>query len=184
MAIRLYNVDKWTRLAAGEMVRFPGKRQRPVTVEVNAPGEARLDIVDAVTGETRFLAIVYGRQTLEFTAGAFSIASDLDDTFIYTAEGEEVHHVNPAPESYTRIMEKRARNPELERIAHQITGNITRRLEAQLDERTAVMERRYAARAAQLEAEAAARRAESEPAPSDDADAPGDEAAGTDAGNP
>lgn len=181
MTMKLFNLNKWTRLAAGQQLDLPGERPRKVVLEVNAGGEARLDYVDP-NGEVQFLAMVYGRETLEFiVSGKFSVITDTDDTFIYTADGISVHHVVEAPESFVRIMEKRARNPELERIAFQMNQNMHRRLEQQSDELNAMFERRFAAREALIARSRAPVSVGAEPAPKPDAD--DGSAGGADDGN-
>lgn len=156
MTQKLFNINKWTRLMAGNQLDLPGDRLRLVRLHVNTPAETHLSYISD-DGEVLFLAAVYGRDTVEFmTDGRVSILTDTDDTFIYTADGEQVHQIVEAPESFTRIMEKRARNPELERIAALMNQNMSMRLQAQAAEYEGILERRFAAREALLKAEGAA----------------------------
>lgn len=182
MTQKLYNVTKWTGLNAGQQLDFPSAKARHVKIEVNAPQDTRLDILDVATGEVRFLARIYGRDTLDFfVEGAFAILTDADDTFIYTAESERVHHVADAPESFVRVMEKRQRNPELERMMHMVQMNVNARLDAQKEEMDAVYARRERALQEQLEAARLSGGAGSEQGSADEAGSPDEPAAGASA---
>lgn len=130
--LRIRDLTKWLRLNGGSKLDFAAGKPRLIRLEVNAPTETRLDLIDE-HGEVFFLALVKGRDTVEFeTAGAFSLASDADEVYVYTAEAEIVHSIVEAPESFTRIMQgRRTRNPEMEALIHQMNRNFERQLEKQ-----------------------------------------------------
>lgn len=131
---RLFNVTKWRRLCEGQTITFPNARPRVVRIEVNAPRAVGLYLFDADTGEAVFLARVEARDTVEFTVGGnFSLVSD-GEVYLYTADGEVVHFESVDPVIFTRIVERRALNPEIVAIQRAMNINIERRLAAQRDE--------------------------------------------------
>lgn len=150
---RLFNVTKWRRLCEGQALPFSSERPRVVRLEVNAPRKVGLYILDVPSGDTVFLALVEGRDTVEFhVGGAFSLVAD-GEVYVYTPQGEVIHHVSDDPEIYTRIVERKAMNPEIAAIQRAMNINIERRLAAQRDEFNAAIrrmqsDRKVAARAA------------------------------------
>lgn len=167
---RLFNVTKWRRLCEGQAVPFPSERPRVVRLEVNAPRAVGLYILDVPSGEMVFLARCEGRDTVEFhVGGAFSLVAD-GEVYLYTPQGETIHHVNEDPEIYTRITERRQRNPELDAIARAMNLNIERRLAAQRDEfneRIRVLQRDRALASRRAADEAAKPSGEGKPADDD-----------------
>lgn len=162
---RIFNVDKWVNLPQGSQVEFPSTRPRRIRLEVNAPGDCTLYVVQP-DGDLVFLALVRGRDTVEFvTDGKVGLMADGADCWIYTADGDDVSSVIPDAQSFTRIMERRQRNPELERIAAEMRFNTERRLEKQADELSALFAKRMASVEAQLAASAASRTVQPEPTP-------------------
>lgn len=141
---RIFNIDKWTRLSEGQGLEFSNPRPRNVRVEVNAPSKAAIYCIDG-DGEAHFLALVEGRDTIEFgSTGAFTLSVEGPDVMIYTADGADISSVVVAPVVFTKIIERRRRNPELEHIAAVMARNMERRLEQQADEIRRQFERREA----------------------------------------
>lgn len=131
---RLFNITKWTHLESGESAAFPTDRARMVRLEINAPTVALLYLADPESGVMRFLARVTGRDTVEFfVGGPFSIVSD-GECFIYTADGQSIHHESVDPVIFTRITERRSVPPEMAHMQRMMQINIERRLAAQRDE--------------------------------------------------
>lgn len=149
MTQKLYNLDRWVRVEAGKVLPFTLSKPRSVTVEVNAPQETAVSLVDP-DGEVHFLALVKGRDRLEFEVrGAFGLVCDQGDVFIYSHDGDAVHSIVEAPESFTRIMTRRQRNPELEAMMATMQANFQRQLDKQAREYGSLIERVAAAAAAQ-----------------------------------
>lgn len=150
---RLFNIDKWSKLAQGHVLEFPGEAPRRIRLEVNAPLKVPLYYVDG-DGVPTFLALVEGRDTLEFhTTGTCGISAD-GDCYVFTADGDDVSSVVEAPVIFTKIMERRPRNYEMERMQYEMRANQRRLMEAQSEQ----LERLIAGRVATLEAELAAAR--------------------------
>lgn len=125
---RMYNLDKWTRLDEGEALSFDNPRPRNVRLEVNAPQETALYVADG-SGEVHFLALVKGRDTLEFgSSGAFQLTVEGSGLMVYTADGADISHEELGAVSFTKVVERRRRNPELEQLAYMMQQNMERRL--------------------------------------------------------
>lgn len=145
---RVFNLDKWQEIPEGKAIRFNAEQPRVVRIDVNAPDAVRLYLINAAN-EPHFLARVQGRDVIEFfSSGAFSLASD-GQCYIYSVDGDVWTYNDPAPEIFTRIRERRGRNPELEYIVARMQQNMERRLAQQSHEIAAALERRQAAREAQ-----------------------------------
>ena len=139
---RMFNLDKWERLRMGEALDFTNDRPRTVTIEVNAPEKTALYVVQD-GGEVFFLALVEGRDTLEFSSsGAFQLTVEGSDCMIYTADGDDISMQAVDDVSFTKIVERRRRNPELEAIAATMSRNLERRMEQQAHEFATLFARR------------------------------------------
>lgn len=139
---RMFNLSKWRVVSEGELIRYERDHPRTVRFEVNAPNLVRLDLIEDGR-EPVFLARVIGRDVIEFSAdGSFDITVDGGECFFYTVEGDD-WSVEPVDDrTFTRIVERRSRNPELEHMMYMQQINMERRLEAQAAE----LERRFSAR--------------------------------------
>ena len=139
---KIFNLGKWFELPRDARLQFTTDRPRTVRFEVNAPVETRLyvatDIGAQADGLCRFLALVKGRDTIEFSAdGAFSLLADDDGqeaVWVFTADGDDVSIQLDAPETFTKIVERRRRNPELEYMVAVMERNVNARLAQQAAE--------------------------------------------------
>ena len=149
---RLFNLDKWQVMPEGRALKFDTDRPRVIRLDVNSSGPTNLYVmwrgqVDEEHAEATFLAHVHGRDVIEFhTPGAFALVCDGEPCSVYSVDGDVWTLVDPAPEIFTRIHERRVRNPDLELIVAKMQQNMERRLAIQADELRAVIERREAAR--------------------------------------
>lgn len=155
---KMFNLTKWRGIEEGEVITFADTRPRTVRLEVNAPTEVQL-FIGSGDADMDFLALVKGRDVIEFSAeGAFSLTVDGGMCNIYTADGDDisVHAVDPV--SFTRIVERRQRNPELEHMMMVMQINVEKRLAQQAEDFQLRLnrERRIAERNARREAAAAA----------------------------
>lgn len=139
---RLFNLNKWSVLEEGKAISFRGSKPRLVRLEVNSPGEVFLYIsqendptVDP-DPEVVFLARVCGRDTLEWhaAAGGFSLMVEGGSCNVYTIDGDDPSFRNLTPTIFTKIVERRPRNPEFERMAALMQLNVERRLAQQKQE--------------------------------------------------
>lgn len=90
-----------------------------------------------------FLGVAKGRDRFEFAVdGAFSLLVDGGSTYVYTADSQDIATRIVAPVIFTRIANRRARNPELERMQFMMRVNQQRmfdELNAEMDRRTAAL---------------------------------------------
>lgn len=152
MVQRLFNIDKWTTLVEGEAYLLPtdeeGKLRR-VRLEVNAPDPVRLFLIEPDQESVRFLARVDGRDCVEFVAsGTLRLVVEGGPIGIYTVDGDDISFEVAAPVIFTKIMERRRRNPDLEYIAAKMNANMERRLAQQADDLRRLLANRETARAA------------------------------------
>lgn len=144
---RIFNVDKWATLEVGKSIGFPSHRPRVVRLETNSRDEVALYLATD-DDEIRFLALVKGRETVEFVSpGKFALLCEGGSVNLYTADGDDISFVNLAPVIFTKIAERRKRSPELEYIAAMMQANLNRRMEQQRNELEALFERRERERA-------------------------------------
>lgn len=181
---RIRDISKWLVVHAGSKLDFPNEKPRRVRMEVNAPTAARIDYISR-DGGVKFLALVQGLDTVEFeTEGAFSLSFDADELYIYSSEAEIVHSTVEAPESFTRIMQgRRARNPELEALMHQMNRNFERQLEKQARIYGSIIERSTHPVSQVAPASSVPARVEGEPTPDGDAGPSTTAPSGTDDGS-
>lgn len=160
---KLFNLDKWRYVKDGEAIRFGGEHVRTVRLELNAEGTAFLNIFDGQTGAYSFLAMVTGRDVVEWSQdGPFELMVTEANVMVYTADGQD-WSVEPVDDAtYTRVIERKARNIELERMVQASMINIEQR-SAQM---AAENERRLEAAisAANARADAAVAEAKAKPA--------------------
>lgn len=130
---RIFNFLDWRTLSDGQKVGFPGKTSRVVVLEVNAQDEARLFVEE--DGTIHFLAVVFGRDEIQFAVeGGFAIICEGGPVHFKTAEDSD-WSVQPVDDTtFTTLVERRQRNPELEQIMYQAQINMERRLAAQSEE--------------------------------------------------
>lgn len=151
---RIFNIEKWTLIPQGKAMHFQGDRPRKVSVDVNCPTRSQLYLV--LPSGKHFLALVEGRDTVEFYVnGPFGLTTLGSDCYVYTADGQGITFEAVDSESFAVIRERRARNPELEYIAALMAENMNRRLEAQAHELRRIFERRVGASQPESEASGA-----------------------------
>lgn len=149
MTIQLMDLRKWFHLDQGEVAEFHKENARTVRIDINTPVSTLLYIKQKGDKEEQFLAVVYGRDRIEFSVdGPFDLWSDTGELWFYTVDGADftVSVVDHA--SFTRIVERRVRNPELEFMMHTMYQNMERRLAATADELKEQYERRERQRSA------------------------------------
>lgn len=174
MVVKLHNTDKWSGLAPGKLLSFDGSAPRVIRVDFNCPEPTRLDLVD-LRGKVTFLAVVHGRETVEFTAvGDVDLVATADDEIWYfTDYGDGGGAYESYEASFTKLANRRVRNPDLELMMFKAEQRINARLALLDQERAAVDEAKRSAGAS------AASSAPKSSEPADD-DAPADEGAASD----
>jgi hypothetical protein len=169
-------------VAEGQVLTFENPEPRRVRLEVNSSAETALFYCPA-DGEVQFLALVHGRDTLEFYVdGAFAVTveSDSNPVNIYTSDGDDISIEIPDAVILTKIAERRRRNPEMEQMALLMQRNMDRRIAQQHAEFERLLAARDA-RASKDERFAAILAEDASAKPTQDADAGNGEGNGGDA---
>lgn len=190
---RILSVYDWQRLPSEEQIVInsdvPG--QRLVRLRVNAPAPVALyvqlpDIVDPV-----FLAQVNGLDMIEFNVeGSYKLFAFGGELWFDTLDGTRADVEAVDPTSYTSIVERKARNPELEIMERKMAENLDRRMSILIGQVSAQLEEKelqlVAARTAAEEAMRTARKQDAGQVPpnppAESADG-GDAGGGVDAGD-
>lgn len=131
----LKDINKFVLVKPGDgLVLEGGEFPREVRLEVNCDQPCHL-AVRVPDGDSRFLAVVEGRETVVFTIEEPCILWSSCDGELrwWTVELEAASIVSDA-ETYTKIAERRTRNPELERVARKMQENAERRMAALMRE--------------------------------------------------
>lgn len=157
MVVKLNALDRWMLLESGKAIGFvkTGDTARRVRLEVNcaAPTVFHIENED---GPRLLAAVPAGLEVIEFSmAGDFAVfpQEGAGEVHYRTAEAEPTHHVVVNPVVFTKLAQRRHRNPELEAIMYRMQENMERRLAAQHAETQAAL------------AAMAKRNANNEPAP-------------------
>lgn len=143
--------------------------ENPEWKDDEAAGRARADrrtrpVVDAdgesPGGVLQFVGVCKGRGTIEFAVdGAFDLVAEGGGAYVYSNDGLQVETRVIAPVIFTRIANRRQRNPHLEMIEFQMRLNQERflqELEAEQSRRLEALERRVERYAPQRNQDAAA----------------------------
>ena len=142
MVIKIHNVTKWSELKPGEALTLRGQEGQPrkVRVELNCVAPTRVDLVEG-DGSVWFLGTVEGFEVVEFSteaAEAQLVPTSEGEVWFFTNDGDQIAvDRSMEAESFTKVMQRRVRNPQLEAIEWKMRQN---------------MERRFAQQAAELEA--------------------------------
>lgn len=154
--IKLNNLDKWQYLGQGEVAHFAKDEPRTVRVDFNAP-QACILMISPADDEHSIDVALSGRDVLEFSVnGRFDISAS-EGLWFYTADSTDWSVENVDHASFTRVVERRTRNVEMEHMMYLAQLNIERRMAAQFAE----LEKQYERDNKRREA-AANKRAESE----------------------
>ncbi len=146
MAIKLNSLSRWQVLAGDRAISFDGSDVAERRVRINFNCEAVTSFYVEQDGRERFLCTLPpGLETVEFNfAGSFRVfAEDGSGAVLYqSADLEPTFSEIVDPVIFTRIANRRHRNPELEEIMYRMQANIERRLAQQAHELEAAFERR------------------------------------------
>ena len=131
--IDLKNIDKWVMLEPDEGYVFAKQHPRTVTLHVRSAQKVSL-YVTSEEGETVFLCNVDGYEKVKFRlpSGKWTLTGDgSQEVYFYTIEFEKAAVEIPNAVIFTKIAERKARNPELEKMMQLMQVNMERRLQQQ-----------------------------------------------------
>ncbi len=147
MTIRLNSLSRWKDLEAGAAIMFDDpatENERRIRLHFNLAAATPFYIEDA--NGPRFLTVVpAGLETVEFGAvGSFAIfpQEGAREVQYQTAEDEPTYATVVDPVIFTKIANRRHRNPEMEEVMFRMQQNMERRLAQQADEIEQALERR------------------------------------------
>ena len=146
MTIKLNSLDRWKTLESGAVINFNGAEgvERRVRIRFNCEEETTLYLEDA-NGPRFLTGVGIGVTELEFGAtGNFAVYPPSGSATVQyqTAEDEPTHAVIVDPVIFTKIANRRHRNPELEEMMMRMEMNIQRRYAQQAGEMQAALDRR------------------------------------------
>ncbi len=147
MTIKLNSLARWNTLAAGQAIVFESPSndgERRIRLHLNVSHPTALYAEDE--SGPRFLCVVpTGVETVEFfAAGKIAVFNEDGDCEVHyqTAESEPTFAEVIDPVIFTKIANRRHRNPELEEVMYRMQLNMERRLAQQAGEIEAAFERR------------------------------------------
>lgn len=150
--------------------------QRSVRVRVNAPEPMALYVKQADMEDEIFLAHIVGLDEIQFEIeGSYSLIARGGDVWFDTLDGSNPSVEPVEPASFTQIVERRVRNPEMELIQRKMEENIQRRMDAMTAQVSSILSAKDAEIVAARNAAEIANTAE--PAPSVEQPASGEPAA-------
>lgn len=136
----LKQLDRWETVAPG--MRFPTPYKRKVRLEVISEGESKLYVSEG--SQRSFIGRFEGYDVVQFTVnGPFELTAKGDPVKVWCSEFDTMEVVPPDATSFTRIAERKTRNPELERMMQRMRVNMERRLaQAERDIEANILRRR------------------------------------------
>lgn len=145
MTIKLNSLARWALLPSDEAIVFEGHgdTERTVRISFNLEAVTTLFLGDEDGGENLLVTAGPGLETVEFNvAGSFKVYAEKGSGIVHylSAEMEPVHFEVPDPKIFTRIAQRRHRNPEVEEMMARAQMNMERRfaqLAAESDARQA-----------------------------------------------
>lgn len=149
MTVKLNSLARWANLDADQAIVFEGTDVAERRVRINFNLEGVTSFFIGTDEAERFLCTIGpGLETVEFnTKGTFKVYAENGSGAVQyqSADLEPTFAVIPDPVIFTRIANRRHRNPELEEMMFRMNQNIERRLAAQAQEMEAVYARRLEA---------------------------------------
>lgn len=143
MVVRIHNLTRFQRLKPGEGFVIGGLDRHKVRIEFNVDAPTAVTVQDG--DDLFFVAEFKGFEVVEFTAapGATVFATSEGGVWFFTNEGDLIARESLAA-SYTRLANRRARNPDLELMMFKQQQN-QRRMEAVFAAQMAEMNAKLAA---------------------------------------
>jgi len=125
---RLNKIEDWAILPKGGIV-LPEHKDRLVRIEVNVAGKATLE-VDTIGG-SYLLGQVEGRETIEFRVrGPAEVTAKGDKTWFVCSEATRRDYTLGDGETFTKVVERAPRNPQLELMMAKMNQSVDRRMKA------------------------------------------------------
>jgi hypothetical protein len=138
MTIKLNSLARWSKLDSDKGIAFAGNPsgERRVRLNVNCEAVTTFFLAQGKT-QTLLCTVQPGLETIEFnTSGDFHVFAEKGSGVVMyqSADLESTHAEIVDPVIFTRIANRRHRNPELEEIMYRMQLNMERRLAQQSSE--------------------------------------------------
>lgn len=150
MTVKLNSLARWSALAPDQAIVFEGTDvgERRVRINFNLEGVTSFFIGDDERGENFLCTVGPGLETVEFNvAGTFKVYAEDGSGIVHyqSADLEPTFSEVVDPVIFTRIANRRHRNPELEEMMFRMNQNMERRYAAQAQEMQAAFDRQMEA---------------------------------------
>lgn len=125
----LKDLSRWHMLAKGSKLEFPNEERRKVRLEVISEGGTILR-ASQKKGAPMFLGVFSRFDVVQFQVdGPWTLHVEGDRCYIWTPELTD-NGMEEIPEavSFTKIMNRRVRNPEMELMMKKVGDNMERRI--------------------------------------------------------
>lgn len=122
---RLANLDKWQHVTVDKVMTLSGSPGRRVRVDVNAPYPVRMMHADG-DGVLTFLALVEGRDVVEFFAPGDSTITVDGELWAHTFDGEKLSVEIPDAVKFTKMVTRRPRDHAFELMQYEARQNAQR----------------------------------------------------------
>lgn len=148
MTIKLNSLARWSLLPVDQAIAFEGSdvAERRVRIDFNLEAVTAFFIGDD-TGESFLCTIGPGLETVEFNvSGSFKVYAEKGSATVHyqSADLEPTFAEIIDPKIFTKIANRRHRNPEYEEMMYKMQLNIERRLASQAAELEGAFARRIA----------------------------------------
>lgn len=148
MTIKLGSLSRWALFPQGALTlagREEGERR--IRIQFNCEAETALyRVVEGVEDQQLVVVVGPGAETVEFVAagevGLIAVTREGAQVWYQTADTEPTHVEVLDPVIFTRIANRRHRNPEMEEMMFRMQQNMERRLAQTAGEIEAAFERR------------------------------------------
>lgn len=125
---RIANLEKWSHVTPEQAMVLHGEPGRMVRIEVNAPFPVRMMHADG-DGVMTFLALVEGRDVVEFIAPGDSAITVDGEMWAHTFDGEQLAVVIPDAVKFTKMVTRRPRDHAFELMQYEARENARRMYE-------------------------------------------------------
>ena len=147
MVVKLNSLSRWAALDPKQSIVFDGSdiAERRVRIDFNLEAATSFFIVDRDGVEDFLCALPAGQETIEFSAaGKFSVYAEAGSGAVHyiSADLEPTFSEVVDPVIFTKIANRRHRNPEVEEMMYRMQVNADRRAAQQVGELEAAFARR------------------------------------------
>ena len=147
MTIKLGSLSRWKLFPRDALVLAGGEGERRIRIQINSEaGVALYRVVEGVEDQQLVATTPPGLETVEFVAGGnvglVAATAEGAQVWYQTADDEPTFVEVVDPVIFTKIANRRHRNPEMEEIMFRMQQNMERRLVQTAGEIEAAFERR------------------------------------------